>query len=512
MIRRLIPLAAVTAFAIAASACSGSQSAPGAAGALPQTVPAFSPSSPPPNNVLPEPPVVASVNHVATVSLEVRVNIATELPAFFWNGQPNVAPTLRVHPGDTIVVDLLNSLPQPGALGEMNLHFHGLTVSPKRPADDVLTMLAMPGDTLHYVVPIPKTQQPGLYWYHPHVFPVVDRQVGQDGMSGAIVVDGLEKHIPALANMKSHVIIVRATGLADINAQPNGRPLPHLNGAPPCGADPGYTISLNNVVKPIIPIGASESQFFRVINATGHKTLRLAVDNSSLQLVAMDGVALDAYPGTGPTETVPDIVLPVAGRAEFVVTGPPGGSVKFRTKCFDAGPGGDEDPNIVLGTLQTKHALMGNGRRVAFADLRASKTLPNSGPLPPPVTTRIVTLSEDDKRMYINGKSFHMSDPPMFDVKIGTVEKWVITNVTDEIHDFHMHQTHFVVKEINGKRLQHPYWSDSVVVPNEGKNGLPGTATLLMDFRDPVIKGTFMFHCHILDHEDSGMMAKIRAS
>jgi FtsP/CotA-like multicopper oxidase with cupredoxin domain len=369
-------------------------------------------------------------------------------------------------------------------------------------------MLAMPGDTLHYVVPIPKTQQPGLYWYHPHVYQATDVQVGQDGMSGAIVVDGLEKHIPQLAKMKEHVIIVRATGLADINAQPS-RAFPHLNGQKPCGADPGYTISLNGITKPVIPMRPNESQFFRVINATGHKTLRLAVDNSMLQLVAIDGVALDAYPGTGPVENVSDVVVPVAARAEFVVTAPASGTTKFRTLCFDAGPAGDEDPNLVLGTLQTKGGALRVGRHEA-ARLQTAGPLPNSGPLPQPVTTRTVTLSEDSKRMYINGVHFQMGDPPMYTVKIGTVEKWIINNVTDEIHDFHMHQTHFVLKEIDGRKVQHPYWADSVVVPHE-KNNVPGTVTLLMDFRDPVIRGTFMSHCHILDHEDSGMMAKIRA-
>jgi FtsP/CotA-like multicopper oxidase with cupredoxin domain len=473
MNRRLLVIAALAAMAGGVTACSGGRSASNITGGLPQTYALTQQATPAPGNIL-----------------------------------PGVAPTIHVMPGDTIVIDLVDSLPQPGRKGDMNLHFHGLTVSPKKPADDVVSMLAMPGDTLHYVVPIPKTQQPGLYWYHPHVFPETDIQVGQDGMSGAIVVDGLEKHYPQLAKMKEHVIIVRATGLADINARQESRSFPHLNGQKPCGADPGYTISLNGVQKPIIPMQPNEQQFFRVINAEGHKTLRLAVDNSQMQLVATDGVALDEYPGNGPTE-VSSIVLPVAARAEFVVTAPPSGETKFRTLCFDAGPAGDEDPNLVLGTIPVKGGGAHEPRRTPVA-LRASGPWPNAGPLPAPVTTRMVTLSEDDKQMYINGKHFQMGDPPMFTVKVGTVEKWIVNNVTDEIHDFHIHQVHFVLKEIDGHRVRHPYWADSVVVPHQ-KDSVPGTITILMDFRDPIIRGTFMFHCHILDHEDSGMMAKIRA-
>ncbi len=103
-----------------------------------------------------------------------------------------------------------------------------------------------------------------------------------------------------------------------------------------------------------------------------------------------------------------------------------------------------------------------------------------------------------------------MQDPPLFVVHVGTVEEWRIVNVTAEVHDFHIHQLHFLVKEIDGVKLAHPYWADSQVIPHRSTAN-PGTLVLLMDFRDPIIKGTFLFHCHILDHEDHGMMAKIQA-
>jgi FtsP/CotA-like multicopper oxidase with cupredoxin domain len=99
----------------------------------------------------------------------------------------------------------------------------------------------------------------------------------------------------------------------------------------------------------------------------------------------------------------------------------------------------------------------------------------------------------------------------MFVVHTGTVEEWRIVNTSQEVHDFHIHQIHFVVKQINGVKLTHPYWADSEVIPHRKKDGRAGTLVLLMDFRDPIIKGMFVFHCHILDHEDHGMMAKIEA-
>ena len=86
-------------------------------------------------------------------------------------------------------------------------------------------------------------------------------------------------------------------------------------------------------------------------------------------------------------------------------------------------------------------------------------------------------------------------------------------NKTDEVHAFHIHQIHFAVEAVDGKAQAHPHWVDTVTVPPQRythTSATPGTATVLMDFRDPVVRGTFVFHCHILDHADGGMMAKVR--
>jgi suppressor of ftsI len=460
-------------------------------------------------NALPQAPEVLPVRHVATVSLLAKINPGNEMPAFYYNGQPNTAPTIRVDPGDAIVIDVANELPGPTRRGDMNLHFHGLTVSPNPPADDVVTTLALPGGTLHYVIQIPPTQEPGLYWYHPHVFPMTDFQVGEAGMSGAIVVNGLQRHFPALRKMNERVLMVRDIGAGDSDMRQQMRPLPHVRGNGACSPDPGLTLTVNGAVRPAISIAPSERQFFRLANATGHKTLKIAVDGGTLHEVAVDGFALDVYPGTTPRR-VSSIVVPPSARAEFVVTGPAGGEAKLRTLCYDSGPGGDPDPEEVLAVLRAtagRHAAASP----APAALSVGEPLPAnaySRPLPPPSMERTVVLSEDDRHMYVNGKAFKMMDAPMFVAHAGTVEKWTVQNVTDEVHDFHIHQVHYVVKAIDGRKLQHPYWADSVVVPPE-KNGVPGTLTLLVDFRDPVVRGTFMFHCHILDHEDRGMMAKI---
>ena len=89
-----------------------------------------------------------------------------------------------------------------------NLHFHGLHVSPDSPQDDVLSMMAMPGEWLQYKVEIPKNQPPGLYWYHPHAHGESYKQV-LDGMSGAIVVEGIERYVPEVTRLRERILVLR---------------------------------------------------------------------------------------------------------------------------------------------------------------------------------------------------------------------------------------------------------------------------------------------------------------
>jgi FtsP/CotA-like multicopper oxidase with cupredoxin domain len=490
-------------------------------------------------NELPEPPVVRAINGVAKFTLIADINPATGLPGFLYDGVHGVAPTIDIEPGERFEIELMDELPATGGLASLiNLHFHGFGSAPKRPGDDVLGVFAKPGQTLHYEVVVPKNQQPGLYWYHAHIHGETSYQVGEGGMSGAIVVEGLEKHFPALAKMRKRVIIVRATGvginappqdqngaaanetsddgMGSMGAMPDATARPLNSNTHPCNFNDHLTVTLNGAYRPVITIAPGEKQFFRVVNATGHKTLKLNVQGETVQVLAIDGFALDTYPGTGPTETMSDVIIPPAARAEFIVTGPKSGVGKFRTLCYNTGPNGDPDIGVFLAHLEAPHKT--SGGYFSNQPLAVGAPLPNNvytQKLPPPVTRRVVVFSEDAKpHFFINGKSFKMNAKPMFVVHTGTTEEWHVVNVTQEIHDFHIHQIHFLVQKINGIALQHPYWADSVVIPHRylvGTKAVDGSLDLLMNFMSPIIKGEFLFHCHILDHEDEGMMAKIEA-
>jgi FtsP/CotA-like multicopper oxidase with cupredoxin domain len=114
-----------------------------------------------------------------------------------------------------------------------------------------------------------------------------------------------------------------------------------------------------------------------------------------------------------------------------------------------------------------------------------------------------VVFTEDKNGFYINREKFAMDSAPMLTVRVGSLQHWRIVNNTRELHPFHIHQVHFLAYAVNGVPRETPEWLDTVNVL------YGGTADLVMDFTDPVIRGMSVFHCHLLNHEDKGMMAKI---
>jgi len=487
-------------------------------------------------DVFPAIPEIRAVNHVAKVVLHVVGDYDTHGPQFMYGLAVGQVPTIRVEPGDTIAMTVYNDLPKSTMSPDtVNVHFHGLEVSPNAPGDEVLMTLARPGQVLHYRVHIPLTQEPGLYWYHPHAMPETYWQVSY-GMSGVIVVEGMQRHFPALAAMKERIIVLRDVptiggmfdDLDDVTpAQLHRR----ANGAkitgPACRPETNLQPTFNREGRAVVGIAPGERQFFRVVNASAARYFDVAVPGENLQLVAMDGIALDAYPGQRSSQVVPDIVLPPAGRAEFIVTGQARPSL-FVSKCFDAGPGGDADPAVVLADLRdpgyAQAAITGAptpspGPDVTYApiELSAGQALPDntmSQAAPAPAAQRRVVLSEVGTKFLINGMAFMMGRAPMFVARSGTVEEWNVYNKTDEVHAFHIHQVHFLLLANDGRDPGYRRWLDTVNVPPRSRKPdgtyMPGSVRILVDFRDPIVRGTLVFHCHILDHEDHGMMATIR--
>lgn len=472
-------------------------------------------------------PQVHAVNHTVNMTLR-AVKDAAGRQSFSFNGQ-TVAPVIRVSPGDTLKITYINDLPQPsgercsiGACTNMtNLHFHGLGVSPKAPQDDVLGMMALPGETLHYVVKIPADQPPGLYWYHTHPHGESEQQV-LDGMSGAIIVEGIENYVPQLRELPEKVLVVRGRSLEH---DPHAAELQQQVGmsADDCGHSgekPERILTVNGAVRPTIKIAPGERQFWRIVNAAADSYVDLQVDGTAFEVVALDGVPLGYHDPGNPVRKQDHVLLPPASRLEAIVTGPSGSvPATLRTRCVDTGPDGDPSPAMVLADLSaastvsddlcTQHCFA----RTRFADLvpplaegeRTATHKPldlqklESGP-----AQFVATFTEDKAAYYINGQKYTPESDPMVRVRVGTFQHWRVVNDTRELHPMHLHQVHFLVYAENGVRVEHPEWRDTVSVPYGG-----GTIDMIVDFTNPVIRGLSVFHCHLLNHEDKGMMAKI---
>src|ERR1700693_1086796 len=467
------------------------------------------------------PPEVRSQNHIASLTLHAALNISGR-DAFAYEGK-SIAPLIRVSPGDTLKIDYVNDLPihpketcaiSP-CMDMTNLHFHGLEISPLNPQDDVIDMMAVPGETLHYLVQIPADHPPGLFWYHTHPHGESHRQA-LDGMSGAIVIEGMERYVPGVAQLRERVMVVRGRS---IEHDPNAATLMRTVEIPPkgCGGEAEAVeeiFTVNGGVRPGIETAPNERQFWRVVNASADRYLDLQLGERGFEIVALDGMPPASHNHEHPTRLTDHLLLAPAGRLEAIVTGPPPGiHESLRTLCVNTGPDGDPNPEMVLADLKEPGSARPNRHKT---DTQPTRLKAHAVDQPAPLTKPIdveslkqsepdftVIFTEDKNGFYINGRKYAPDASPMTSARVGTYQHWRVLNRSAELHPFHIHQVHFLAYAENGVPLAHPEWLDTVNVP------YAGSVDVILDFTDPIIKGMSVFHCHLLNHEDKGMMAKI---
>jgi FtsP/CotA-like multicopper oxidase with cupredoxin domain len=461
------------------------------------------------NQILPELPEANT-----PVRLAAATNPHTGKSEFRYQGN-NIPPVIRVRPGSTLKVEYKNDLAVQSretcldhpCMNMTNLHFHGLHVSPNAPQDDVIDMMAMPGETLHYSVQVPAQQPPGLYWYHTHPHGESYRQ-DLDGMSGAIVVEGIDRYEPEVRNIRERILVLRDLVLPEDAAGKSGVMKSVSMQTTRCGMapnDPERAFTVNGSLRPQIDIAAGERQFWRIVNTSPDRYADLELDSGSLEVIALDGMPLSYHDPAIRKRPMEHVLVPPAGRVEVIVTGPPADShASLRSLCFDTGVDGDSNSAMVLADIVSAeasrppafHALPGAPVHITFAPTvlkRVEATEPKF----------TVNFTEDKQGFYINNQKFQMTDAPMLTVHVGSLQHWRVENPTKEVHPFHIHQVHFLVYAIGGRRVQDPVWLDTVDVP------YASSVDLVMDFTDPIIRGVSLFHCHLLNHEDKGMMAKI---
>jgi FtsP/CotA-like multicopper oxidase with cupredoxin domain len=455
------------------------------------------------------------------------------------------SPTLHVKPGDILNVTATNKVPQPPAgsptepvsdassrcgdktmtITSVNLHYHGTNTSPVCHRDEAIHTIINSGQTFRYSLKFPLDQPPGLYWYHPHVHGIAEAAV-QGGASGLIVVEGIENVQPLVSGLPERVLIIRDQVVA--------------GGQMADASAPSWDVSLNYVpvsypgfTPAIIRMNRDEDEFWRVANASADTIidLQLQFDGVAqpLAVVGLDGVPIGSQDGTRRGKIVKrsDILIPPAGRAEFIVTGPSANvrNASLLTLKVNTGPVGDNDPQRRLATIKPANtvtwppvimpipssapnpqqfeglhdAAVTRHRHLYFSEVISDPTNPASP------TNFFITVDGATPVL------FDPNNPPAITTTQGSVEDWTIENRTGENHEFHMHQIHFELLKRDGAPVPETdrQFLDVVEVPFWSGTGPYPSVKVRMDFRGMDI-GDFVYHCHILGHEDNGMMAIIR--
>jgi FtsP/CotA-like multicopper oxidase with cupredoxin domain len=332
-------------------------------------------------------------------------------------------------------------------------------------------------------------------------------------MSGAIVIEGIDRYYPELRQMRERVLILRDRNLEDESREARKQILQRVSvPAARCGTSteqepPERIFTLNGEARPKIPISPGERQFWRIVNASPDRYADIQVDGQELEVVALDGMPLSYHHRGRGARKLEHMLIAPGGRIEAIVTGGAVGvQPTLKTRCVDTGPAGDPNPAMVIADLVSGAPVNSPSHKVPTTTAPAVyKAVPTHQlhKLEARTPDFSVVFTEDQNGFYINGKKFMMDSAPMLTVQVGSMQHWRIVNATRELHPFHIHQVHFLVYAVNGVRLEMPEWLDTTNVPYNG------TVDVIMDFSDPVIRGMSVFHCHLLSHEDKGMMAKI---
>jgi FtsP/CotA-like multicopper oxidase with cupredoxin domain len=400
-------------------------------------------------------------------------------------------PTLRLRPGDTVRVELVNRLAQ-----VTNLHVHGLHVSPQGNGDNVF-LAVKPGQSSQYEYRLPDDHPPGVYWYHPHHHGTVAGQVF-GGLYGAILVEDDD----AIPVERERVMVV-----SDITLDASGSLVPPSTMEQMMGRQ-GELVLLNGHTAPDLEGRSGERERWRVVNACTSRYLALRLPGQRARVVGRDAGRL------AQEVLLEDVVLAPGNRVDLVVDLSAGRS-ELTAMPVDRGD--------MMGPMMGDGPMPGDGRPVTLARLRIAGSGQGAGEIPPGPPLRDLRDADVDGRRSItfqtgmggmmggggpmsftfDGKKF---DPDRIDqqVRMGTVEEWTIGNDSPMDHPFHLHVWPMQLIEIDGQRVAEPVWLDVVNVPARSQ------VKVRVAFED--FSGRTVYHCHILDHEDRGMMGTVLAS
>ncbi len=448
-----------------------------------------------PGAALLEPAVLRSSDGALKLTLEarerpVRVGGRAATALSYNGGLPG--PTLHLQPGDRLQVTLVNRLADP-----TNLHVHGLHVSPEGQADNVL--VAVPsGASRDYDYQLPADHPPGVYWYHPHHHGMAAEQVF-GGLYGAIIVGDPPQGDRMVPVTRERVLVISDTSLDSA-----GRIRPVGQMARMQGRE-GDLILLNGQVQPVLNARPGERERWRIVNACASRYLRLRVDGQHMELLGLDSGRFVT------PQQVEDLVLAPGNRADLLVTMSQGSS-DVRMLAYDrgtAGMGGGSSRTSAAALLATLHvtgsAVPALGRVPAQPAPRDLRQAALDG-------RRTLTFAMGmgggmsmgggggGRGFTIDGRAFDASRIDQ-QVRAGTVEEWEIRNTSPMDHPLHLHVWPMQVTEEAGVPVD--------VVRQQDVVNVPARSSVRVRIAFETFTGRSVYHCHILDHEDLGMMGII---
>jgi len=411
---------------------------------------------------LANPPELASRDGVLSGTLTVApgevVVRGKHLETTLYNGQ-YMPPVLRVQPGDRVQLHLANASRE-----STNIHYHGFTVTPQEGGDDAFVDVR-PGMAFDYDFPIPPHHMVGLYWYHPHLHPMVNREIA-GGLSGGIVMGDILAPFPELRGIVERIMLLKDLkvrhGVVVLDPDPSGKTIRTING----------------VLKPRIDIAPGELQFWRIGNIGANIFYRLKLPRHPFTVIGVDGRLQNQV------VTTKELVIPPGGRYEVLVRGAKRGSYALRALPFDTGRGGDRYPGQRLATVVSSGAQVAAPVSVptalpAVSDLRAlpltrerTVTFANAG-------TDLPDHFTIDDRIYDHNRIDTT-------VTLGDVEQWTVRNTSTELHVFHIHQTYFQVVAADGMPQAFVGYQDTVTLPAATRRA--GVVGPLVQF-EPVVAG-----------------------
>jgi suppressor of ftsI len=496
-----VTLAGATLVGVSVSGCSPDfVVGPSVSSALPRSAHGL-------DNDLPEPAVISSVGGILTAAITCSTQPVTiagrrALQPVTYNGS-FPGPTLVVRPGDMIDLTFTNKIvfdqagTKPGygrpprESNTTNLHFHGVHVSPLGTADNMLIMVR-PNGHQRYLFQVPFDHPSGLFWYHAHVHGLVTNQVGR-GAAGMLYVASSYTDQLATLGIRHRLMM-----LQQVYFEPDRMRLTSDDAE---RDDPDYALSvINGQLMPKIRMRPGEPQVWSILNGSSSAFYVLRLEGHTFDVIADDGIPLRS-PGRAGQQS---LMLPSAKRLEVVVRAS-ANKGSYTLSYDEYNQGVDTWPQKSVGTV----VVEGNawtGPDHPGVDTSASLDDLSTISVPPALQRTIVfgqntSVAEGEfGRFTING---HAWDPSYSEwtSTLDTVEEWLIQNDTEQDHPFHVHVNPFQITKINGSPVSFDGYQDTAIIPRFG------SITVRTRFTD-FAGGPILMHCHILDHEDMGMMTR----